>query len=162
LKGQAAFASSRPNVHCDITLADRLRAVAGTISASDVELVRLRSAMPGRFDALVTSGLASVDAKLSTTGEGLYTASGKLRFDKLAVRRLSGTGGADLLLSVNRDRPEGFSLRTERMTLEGPGIDLAGTASIQGVPHSMRLDLAGKLLDLDELLSTREPGPEPV
>jgi len=163
LKGQAAVASSRSNVQYDVSFADRPRAVAGTISASDVELVRFRSAMPGGLGALVASGLASVDAKLSTTGGGLLAASGKLRFYKLVLRGgHPANGGADLLLSVSGERPESFSLRAEPMTLEGPGIDLAGTTLIQGAPFSMRLDLAGKLLDVDELLSPREPGPQPV
>jgi len=127
--------------------------VGGTVSARDVELARLRSALPGRVGLIVTSGLVSTEAKLSTSDQGHYLADGNVRVDELVLRGKSARGRADLAIAVDPDRAGAFSIRASSLSVEGPGIDLAGSGTMQSSPLAARLDLTGKLLDLDQLLS---------
>jgi AsmA protein len=152
--GRAAFASARQNTRFDLALEKQPSLkVAGTVSARDVELARLRSALPGRAGSIVTSGRVSAAAKLSTSDDGHYLADGNARFDDLVLRGKPARGSMNLAAEVDPDRAGAFSVRASSISLEGPGIDLAGNATMHGSPLAARLDLTGKLLDLDQLLS---------
>jgi AsmA protein len=154
IEGRAAFASARQNTRFDLTLEKEPAVkVAGTVSARDVDLARLRSALPARLGLIVTSGLVSAAAKLSTSDQGHYLASGNARVDELVLRGKPARGSMDLSVDVDPDRAAAFALRASSIALEGPGIDLAGSAAMQGAPLVARLDLRGKVLDLDQLLS---------
>jgi uncharacterized protein involved in outer membrane biogenesis len=70
------------------------------------------------------------------------------------VTALSSIATARMQIAASLDphRPEAFSMRLTDVIVEGRGVQLGGSATMSGSPVLARLDLAGKLLDLDELL----------
>ena len=154
----AAFASATRNLEVRLTLAPAADAhaspkVSGRIALKGASLEKLSGFLPARLDALMSGGQLSFDADVATQADGAYAVNGHAQLEALKLRGAPARGGFTFAALAKADRPEAASLKIDTLALQGPGLDVGGSASVQGAPVRARFDLTGSKLDLDQLLA---------
>jgi AsmA protein len=135
--------------------------VNGRLTLKGASLDRLSALLPAQLDALAQGGLASVDATLSTAQDGAYVLQGKAQLEAVRLRGEPARGSAVLVATVPAAHPDALTVQLREIVLQGPGVDLAGSAQLALSPPSGRFDLQGPTLDLDRLLALRPKEEKP-
>lgn len=156
----ASLASNAPNLEGKLQL-DRLPEklssgeypkLTGTLTLKDASLDRLSALLPARLDALASGGRLSFDAALSTAPDGAYTVNGQARLEAVRLRGQPARGGFAFTATASPAHLDATTLRIDRLALQGPGVDLGGSAQLASAPVRVRFDLKGSRLDLDQVL----------
>jgi AsmA protein len=181
----AALAGEEKNFQAEIH-ASRLPAAAselgpgrypelsGRIALEGLDLARVRAFLPAKLTGMMTGGRVDADAKLGTEAEK-YRLDGSGKLSQLRLRGAPAQGSFEL--HAVADPASGAArVDVDRLSLEGPGVDLGGSATVQlpprpagarpgtAPPTKVRFAVAGPLLDLGQilgLLPQQQKRPEP-
>lgn len=152
----AAVGSDNRNLKARLTI-DWPR-VEGEASVDGLELARFAPFLP----EAVTGGAVSVQARISTLPDGNYSLEGPVRVPELRLGNRSLRSELHLAAVVPRSRPSDFEARLERVSIRGEGVELGGSATLEGMER-LRFALAGPRLEVgeqDERAPSRRPPPE--
>ncbi|MGA9524570.1 MAG: AsmA family protein [Myxococcaceae bacterium] len=170
-QGSAAFASDEPNLQVDASV-DRLPAsmdelapggwpaVAGMLSLTNARMPRLEAFLPARLGAMITGGLLDLDAELKSAPEGTLQIAGNANLDALRLRGEPASGSFDLALRISPQNVRAPHVEVTNLALQGPGLQLNGSATLEGSPPRVQFALQGPLLDLETLLGAMPESPE--
>lgn len=157
----AAVADPKQNLHAHLSVA-RLPAgvpqrpedwpqVQGDVKLAALALERLHALLPGDVGAIVRGGTASLEAKL-TTLEGGYRVEGAGSLKDVRLRGQPSSGGFRALATWSPAKPDAAKLEVTGLRLQGPGVDLGGSLSVETPPVRAWFVLTGSLLDLDAVM----------
>ncbi len=170
-QGSAAFASDEPNLQVEASV-DRLPAsmeelepgnwpaVAGMLSLTNARMPQLEAFLPARLGATLTGGLLDFDAELKSAPEGMVLVTGNANLDALRLRGEPASGRFDLALSISPQNVRAPRVEVTNLTLKGPGLQVGGSATLEGSPSRVQFALRGPLLDLETLLGAMPESPE--
>lgn len=168
-KLDAAVADEKQNLHADLSVAklpagvpqaaSDWPAVKGSVKLSALALDRIRSLFPGELGSIVRGGTASLDAQLSTADGPSYRVEGGGDLANVRLRGQAASGRFRTLASWSPAKPDAARIEVTNLALEGPGVDLGGTVSVETAPMSATFALAGPLLDLDAVMGILPEGP---
>ena len=136
--------------------------LSGTLVLTGLELARVRAFLPAKLTGVMSGGRVDASAKLGTEA-GKYRVDGNGRLSQVRLRGEPARGGFDIHAVAD---PASGAVRVaiEKLTLKGPGMDLAGNAAIEVPPSSrsaagrkaaptpVRFAIAGPLLDLGQVM----------
>ena len=125
--------------------------LTGSLALVGFDLNRVRAFLPPSVTGAMTGGRVDVDAKLSTKGDQ-YQLDGGGKLTQVRLRGEPAQGGFELH-AVADAATGAVHARFENLSLEGPGVDLGGSASLDASPVRIRFAIAGPLLDLGHLLA---------
>lgn len=134
--------------------------LSGEATLDGMPLSVVRDYLPSGFHELVTGGAISAKLTFSSAPDGQWVAEGPATLDQLALRGKPASGKVQLRAAFPPWNPDAFSMQLDQLALQGPGIDLAGSATVGGTPLAVGFDLTGSLLDVDALLAALPPQPE--
>ena len=145
----AALGADHPNLKADLTSSRTGERWdwRGTVTVDSLEVDRLHGLLPAGVDLPISGGQLALTASVSTLADGAFEAKGHLDARQLSMRGRPVNASTDFEL-----RAPGPTLALTRLQVTGPGVELAGTASMKS-PRELQFSLAGPLLDLDALLS---------
>ena len=171
---RAALQSSSPNVEASLRidpLPEDFAAlgpgnwpdVTGSLRVDNAPLATLRNLLPAGLDEVATGGAVHLTGRVSTEDER-YVATGTGGIRALQLRGESAQAGFGYTARID-PATKAMEVSLRDIDLEGPGIDMGGTASVKTAPVRFDFALAGPLLDLDALLGVlpeqaEEPKPE--
>lgn len=163
MKGVAAFASRAQNLKAQLStsplITGALPEVRGEVTVEGAELPRLEGFLPAKMSELVNGGRLDGSLKVETQA-GRYAIEGEGRANALQLRGQPAHGGFKLRTSVDPDAIAATVVHFEQITLRGPGLELGGTARATMEPKRVQFDLAGPLLDLNQLLGVLPSAPD--
>lgn len=134
--------------------------------SGDLKVQRLSVPQALRFlssdsSTLLSGGVAALDAAVRSGDDGALTVQGGARVDELRLRGQPANGRFNFTASMNPDKEGSLVASLRDISLNGPGVDLGGQASMSMQPRRVQFDLAGRALDLDTLLGVL-PDDEPA
>ncbi|MBZ4419118.1 AsmA-like C-terminal region-containing protein [Myxococcus sp. RHSTA-1-4] len=129
------------------------------LRGKDLSVRAFRNFLPPKATGFFTGGLVDLDADVKT-GHGRYALAGRGSARELKLRGDSASGSFEFNSNIDPANVKAAKVDFTRVALEGPGIDLGGTASAQLAPTRVRFALQGQELDLKHLLSALPPQPE--
>jgi AsmA protein len=167
----AAVVDSRQNLHARLSVA-RLPAgvpqrpedwpqLQGSLQLSALALDRVHALLPGDVGVIVRGGTATLDAKLSTV-EGAYRVEGSGALKDVKLRGQPSSGSFRALATWSPARPDHAKIDVTGLKLQGPGIDLGGSVSVETAPVRAWFVLTGPLLDLDAVMGVLPEAPAPA
>lgn len=124
--------------------------VRGQMELRDAPIGSLRNLLPPGFAETVTGGTIRLQSDLATEA-GRYVARGTARAGGLQMRGHPADGSFAFTASVDPANRKDLRLDLSNIALKGPGVDLGGTASLQGTER-FQFALAGPLLDMNALM----------
>ncbi len=158
----AAFADPKQNVHAQLSVAELPAGVPkrpedwpqvqGSVQVGPLALDRIHALLPGDVGAIVRGGVASLEAKLSTTGTHGYRVDGAGELKDVRLRGQASSGRFRAAASWSPAKPAAARLDLTDLALRGPGIDLGGNLSVETAPVRAWFVLTGPLLDLDAVM----------
>ncbi|HEX9398637.1 MAG TPA: AsmA family protein [Anaeromyxobacter sp.] len=158
----AAFADLKQNVHAQLSVAELPAGVPkrpedwpqvqGSVQVGPLALDRIHALLPGDVGAIVRGGVASLEAKLSTTGTHGYRVDGAGELKDVRLRGQASSGRFRAAASWSPAKPAAARLDLTDLALRGPGIDLGGNLSVETAPVRAWFVLTGPLLDLDAVM----------
>lgn len=166
-QGTGAFASDEQNLSVDLTLSELPKGgqsatkwpeVKGMLSVTNGSLARLEGFLPAKLGKLITGGTFNFDADLTTAKDGRYQIVGDAALNAVQLRGEPAKGSVHIAARVDPNRPSAPRVELSPIALEGPGIDLGGSATIAGDPLQVEFALKGKRLDLETLLGVIPEG----
>lgn len=137
--------------------------VTGTLQVRDAPLRTLRNLLPAGLSQVATGGLVRMNGDITTEGDR-YVATGSGGVRELQLRGEPAEAAFGYTAQVD---PATKALRVDvrDLQVEGPGVDIGGTAQLVSAPMRFEFALAGPLLDLDTLLGVlpqeEKPAEEP-
>ncbi len=158
----AAFADPKQNVHAQLSVAQLPAGVPqrpedwpelqGAVQVGPLALDRIHALLPGDIGSIVRGGVASLEAKLSTTGTHGYRVDGAGALKDLRLRGQASSGRFRAAASWSPAKPAAARLDLTDVALRGPGVDLGGNVSVETAPMRAWFVLTGPLLDLDAVM----------
>lgn len=168
---KAALQSDAQNLEVDVAidqLPENFAALApgewpkvqGHVVMKALSVEKFRAFFPASTGALVSGGRIDFDANLVTTADRNYALEGDVKLSSLSLRGQPASGGFAFLISVPNGRPFGMTGQIQSLRIEGPGIDLRGTANVAAQPTRLEFALEGNKLDTDVLLGVLPEAPK--
>ncbi len=158
----AAFADAKQNLHAQLSVAqlpagvpqrpEDWPQVQGSLQFGPLALDRVHSLLPGDLGAIVRGGVASIEAKLSTTATHGYRVDGTGELKDVRLRGQTSSGRFRAAASWSPAKPAAARIDLTDLALRGPGIDLGGNVSVETAPMRAWFVLTGPLLDLDAVM----------
>jgi AsmA protein len=137
--------------------------VTGQVSLEPLELASVEKLAP-ELAGVVSGGRVKVALHITTDQSGAYATTGDATIEQLSMRGAPASGSFHIDGSMNPRLTNSMRAQLSRLRLQGPGIDLGGTVSLQAPAH-VRFALNGSQLDVDTLIghlpsaSTATPPP---
>jgi len=166
---RAALQSNRSNVEASLRI-DPLPAdfaalgpgnwpvVTGSLRVDNAPLASLRNLLPAGLDEVATGGAVHLTGEVKTEDER-YVASGTGGIRSLQLR--GEPAQADFGYTARIDpSTKATEVALRDIDVNGPGVEMGGTASLRTAPVRFEFALAGPLLDLDALMGVMPEQPE--
>lgn len=134
--------------------------VSGDLRVLRVSVPQALRFLSSESRTLLSGGVAALDAAVKTGDDGTVTVQGVARIDELRLRGQPAKGRFNFTASMNPDKEGSLVASLRDISLNGPGVDLAGQASGSMQPRRVQFDLAGRALHLDTLLGVLPEEPE--
>ncbi|MBS2028568.1 MAG: AsmA family protein [Deltaproteobacteria bacterium] len=149
----AALGADHPNLKANLTLKPRREGWdwQGAVTLEALEIDRLHALLPAGVELPVSGGQLALTASLTTLPDGALDVRGHLDAREVSMGGRPVAASTDFVVE-----PLAWTLALTRLQLTGPGVALAGSASMKS-PHELQFSLAGPLLDLDALLAALPP-----
>ncbi|MBX5484714.1 MAG: AsmA family protein [Myxococcaceae bacterium] len=153
--GTGAFASEAQNLRVELKTSPVRRGewpeLQGTLALEGAQLTRLGGVIPAKLAEVVTGGQLGLKLEVATK-DGRYALEGDGRADAVRLRGEPARAGFHVKTVVEPARAGTSTLEFSRLYVQGPGLNLAGSAHASLAPRAVQFSLQGALLDLDQLL----------
>lgn len=164
----AALASDQPNLDLSVSVAslpsgvparpEDWPIVQGSLAVGPLALDRVSSLLPAGTSAVVRGGTVSLNARLATAG-GAYQLEGQGGVKDLRLRGQPASASFHAAGTFPPAQPAAARVELSQVQVNGPGVDLGGTAAVELAPLRARFVVTGPLLDLDAVMGALPPSP---
>lgn len=131
----------------------------GSLDAQGLDLRRLRGLLPAGLDATLTGGQVTAHGRFELPADRPMRIEGSVQAPSLLLRGQPASGGFSYVATIPQGAPQRATVQLSAIQIRGPGVDLAGQASLSASPPKASFELSGPLLDLDTLLAALPPSP---
>jgi AsmA protein len=151
----AAVASEAQNLSMDVRVDHEgpHPAVDGHLALTRAQLTRLEGLLPARLGTVVMGGVVDLDGRIETGADGAWALDATARLDGVRLRGEPASGGLHLRARVNPADSATARVEVDDLSLQGPGVELGGQATLTVSPVALDFAVQGPLLDLDALLA---------
>lgn len=126
------------------------------LRGKDLSVNAFRDFLPPKAANYFTGGQVDVNADVKTE-QGMYTLVGQGAAKALKLRGEPASGEFTFASRVDPAHAKATKVDFTRISLKGPGIDLAGSTSVSMAPMRVRFAFQGQELDLGHLLGALPP-----